>query len=125
MILNARTYEVRRYTSEIVDHVITETLDQITTVTGALQPVSSRDLGNFPEGFRIASGAKWKLYTRPGAGLRTGGTEAGEIDTLASDRIVIDDRVLYVFGRKDWGRGLLGYEMWTLVEPQTEVGRDA
>lgn len=122
MILNPRTYTVRRYATTNERGVIKETLVSSFEVSGNLQPMSARELRAFPEGFRAR--AAWKFYTEPDVELYA----AELLDVLgltyAPDRLVFTDgRELYVHGVKDYRHGVLPHKRWVIVEPETETGR--
>jgi hypothetical protein len=122
VILNSRSYQVKRFTRTIQDGVVVESEDDDFTVVGNLQPLNDRELNAFPEGFRPR--AAWKFYTSGDVDLRLGGIDPSSEEDNEPDRLVMSDgRLLYVHGVEDWESGLISHRKWILVEAETNVGQ--
>jgi len=121
VLLNGKTWTVSRYTKALSGGVWTESLDSSFTVRGSLQPMREAELANAPEGFRNASGEKYKLYTDGSITLISGGVE-DDSDLEGADRIDYNGRTLFVRGVLDFSGGLLSQKKWMLLAPESEVG---
>ena len=122
-LLNNRSHTVKRFERQLVDGVWTEAEVDEFSVSGNLQPMTERMLAQFPEGFRVAPGAKWTLYTSASVDLRIGGLDPVEETDHEPDRVIgTNGRLLYVHGVKDWSDGLIPGKYWGCIEAETEAG---
>jgi len=125
MILNPHAYTFVRYELTNVDGVQVETEVDRFVVSGNLQPIPLSRLKNTTAGIQMDSvrGA-FVLYTSSDVDLRFRGTDALTGDRNGLDRLLLDDtRFLYVVGDGNWAKGLIPHRAWTLIEPNTDVGR--
>ena len=116
-ILNAKPYTAVRYTRVIKDGVIVSKESDEFTVVGNLQPVSSAELAQFPEGFRNSPGQKFTFYTSDDVTLVTGGMyEPDDTDNEPDEIIISETKRVSVHGIKDWSHGLIPHKRWICRE---------
>ena len=126
LLARKEPFTVKRYERTLNDDGVwvTTEVDEFTIARANLQPLTSEELSQFPEGFRKRARFKW--YVPRDADLRIGGLDLDSNEDNEPDRVVVGLKLLHVHGQFDYSNGarlpFVGHRKLILLAPETEIG---